>query len=135
MFLDASAMISIIAMEDDAMTLAARLGQARAVQTSAIALFETAAGLARIANAPVADALAVVDRFLAEVNATVIPIGSATGREALAAFARFGKGRHAARLNMGDCFAYAVAKSRNASILFVGDDFTHTDLIDALASP
>ena len=128
MFLDASAMISIIAMEDDAMTLAARLGQARAVQTSAIALFETAAGLARIANAPVADALAVVDRFLAEVNATVIPIGSATGREALAAFARFGKGRHAAALNMGDCFAYACAREADMPLLCKGNDFPRTDV-------
>lgn len=128
MFLDASAMISIIAMEDDAMTLAARLGQARAVQTSAIALFETAAGLARIANAPVADALAVVDRFLAEVNATVIPIGFATGREALAAFARFGKGRHAAALNMGDCFAYACACEADMPLLCKGNDFPRTDV-------
>lgn len=128
MFLDASAMISIIAMEDDAMTLAARLGQARAVQTSAIALFETAAGLARIANAPVADALAVVDRFLAEVNATVIPIGSATGREALAAFARFGRGRHAAALNMGDCFAYACAREADMPLLCKGNDFPRTDV-------
>lgn len=128
MFLDASAMISIIAMEDDAMTLAARLGQARAVQTSAIAVFETAAGLARIANAPVADALAVVDRFLAEVNATIIPIGPATGREALAAFARFGKGRHAAALNMGDCFAYACARETDMALLCKGNDFPRTDV-------
>ena len=66
MFLDASAIIAIIALEDDAMDLAERLAQARAVWTSAVAVFEATAGLARIARTPAADALAVVERFLDE---------------------------------------------------------------------
>jgi ribonuclease VapC len=50
------------------------------------------------------------------------------------AFLRFGKGHHRARLNMGDCFSYALAKSLNAPLLYKGDDFSHTDIGSALAA-
>jgi ribonuclease VapC len=52
-------------------------------------------------------------------------------RAALASFIRYGKGRHRARLNLGDCFAYALAKTRNLPLLFKGDDFLNTDIIPA----
>lgn len=47
------------------------------------------------------------------------------------AFLRFGKGRHPARLNLGDCFSYALAKSLNAPLLYKGDDFAKTDIVSA----
>lgn len=47
---------------------------------------------------------------------------------ATAAYDRYGKGRHPARLNMGDCFAYACAKTHDARLLYKGDDFSKTDL-------
>jgi ribonuclease VapC len=126
MFVDASAMIGIIAMEDDAASLAGRLAGALGRATSALAIFEAAAGLARIANAPIADALAVVDRFLTEIDATVVAIDRDTGIAAVEAFARFGKGRHPAGLNMGDCFAYACAKQIDVPLLCKGNDFPRT---------
>ncbi len=49
-------------------------------------------------------------------------------RAAVDAYADFGKGRHLAALNMGDCFAYACAKANGAKLLYKGNDFTHTDL-------
>jgi ribonuclease VapC len=52
----------------------------------------------------------------------------------LVTFVRFGKGRHPARLNMGDCFSYALAKSLDAPLLYKGDDFGHTDITSALAA-
>ncbi len=59
----------------------------------------------------------------------LVPIAAAESREALAAHARFGKGRgHPARLNMGDCFAYGCATANDAALLYKGDDFAHTDL-------
>lgn len=128
MFLDASAIISIIAMEDDASSLAGRLARAPAALTSAVAMFEAAAGLARIANAPVADALAVVDHFLEEVGARVVAIDETTAHAAVQAFGRFGKGRHPASLNMGDCFAYACARQFDQALLCKGNDFPHTDV-------
>ncbi|HVC60683.1 MAG TPA: type II toxin-antitoxin system VapC family toxin [Acetobacteraceae bacterium] len=128
MFLDASAMIAILASEDDAASLAARLDQAAEVHTSAMALYETIVGLARIANATLDDTSALVDAFLAETNATVVPIDRATGQEALAAFFRYGKGRHAAALNMGDCFAYACTRLLGTTLLCKGNDFPRTDI-------
>jgi len=126
--LDASAIIGILASEDDAASLAARLGHAGAARVSAIAIYEATVGLARIGNISAADALDVVDSFLSEVNATVIPIDATTAREALSAFARFGKGRHPAALNMGDCFAYACARLEGEPLLCKGNDFPRTDL-------
>jgi ribonuclease VapC len=129
MFLDASAIIGIIAMEEDAASLAGRLAQARRPHTSAVAVFEAAAGLARIANAPAVDALALVERFLGEIGATtVMPIDQVVAGVAVAAFDRFGKGRHPAALNMGDCFAYACARQLDMTLLCKGNDFPHTDI-------
>ena len=93
-----------------------------------MAIFEAAVGLARIANAPVGDALALVERFLAESKATITGIDHQTASLAVEAFDRFGKGRHPASLNMGDCFAYACAKSNKAKLLYKGVDFAKTDL-------
>ena|SRR5208282_3247333 len=128
MFLDASAIIAIIARESDAASLAARLGQAARVITSPIAVYESVLGLARVGNTSIADATAMLERFLDEVNATVVPIDAACGREAIAAFERFGKGRHAAALNLGDCFAYACARAFDLPVLCKGSDFPQTDI-------
>lgn len=128
MFLDASAMISIIAGESDAASLAARLGQARLVVTSPFAVYEAVLGLARVGNTSIADATSVVDQFLQEVDATIVPIDAPCGRESIAAFARFGKGRHPAALNLGDCFAYACAAMRDLPLLCKGNDFPRTDI-------
>ena len=128
MFLDASAIIAIIARESDAASLAARLGQSARAITSPIAVYESVLGLARVGNTSIVDATAVVDRFLNEVNATVVPIDALCGREAIAAFERFGKGRHAAALNLGDCFAYACARTLDVPVLCKGSEFPQTDI-------
>jgi ribonuclease VapC len=128
MFLDASAIIAIIAGESDAARLAARLGQAASVVTSPIAVYEAVLGLARVGNLSIADATLLLDRFLAEVDATVMPIDAGCGRAALSAFDRFGKGRHPAALNLGDCFAYACAAAGDMPVLCKGDDFPRTDI-------
>lgn len=128
MFLDASAIIAILASEDDAASLTARLDQAHEVHTSAVAIYEAVVGLARIGNVPADDASALVDGLLDETNATIVPIDGATGREAVAAFFRYGKGRHPAALNMGDCFAYACTRQLAAALLCKGNDFPRTDI-------
>jgi ribonuclease VapC len=128
MFLDASAIIGIIAMEADAASLAGRLAQARRPHTSAVAIFEAAAGLARIANAPAGNGLALIERFLSEIGATVAPIDQAVAGIGVAAFDRFGKGRHPAALNMGDCFAYACARQLDVPLLCKGNNFPRTDI-------
>ena len=115
-------------MEADGPSLAGRLGRASHACTSAVAIFEAAAGLARIANAPVVDALALVKRFLDEANATIAVIDGQTAALAVEALARFGKGHHPASLNMGDCFAYACARQCDENLLCKGNDFPLTDI-------
>jgi ribonuclease VapC len=129
MFLDASAMIAIVVGESDASSLAARLGQAATVSTSPIAIYEAVLGLARIGNTSIPDTESVLRRFLAEVGAEILPITGALASGAVAAFDRFGKGRHPAGLNMGDCFAYACAQDLGVPLLFKGDDFPRTDIV------
>lgn len=128
MFLDASAIIAIIAAEDDAISMAARLAQARDVQTSAVAIWEAVVALARIGGASLDDATILVDRLLHDAKATVVPIDRAVAQEALRAFFRFGKGRHPAALNMGDCFAYACARQSATALLCKGNDLPLTDI-------
>jgi ribonuclease VapC len=67
--------------------------------------------------------------FLALAGIAVAPIEASAAHAALDAFARYGKGtQHPAQLNLGDCFAYAQAKSSGAALLFKGDDFSKTDV-------
>ncbi len=70
----------------------------------------------------------MLSRFLQEAGLTVIPFAEDHWRMAVEAYARFGKRRHAAGLNFGDCLSYAVARLSGQPLLFVGDDFSKTDL-------
>jgi ribonuclease VapC len=73
------------------------------------------------------------DLFLAKAGAEIVAVDNDQGHIARRAFGRFGKGRHRAGLNYGDCFSYALASVRNEPLLFKGDDFGHTDI--AVAFP
>ena len=74
------------------------------------------------------NAAAIVDQFVDLPNVTAIAFDQAHYRAAEGAFDRFGKGRHPAGLNMGDCFSYAVAAVNKTPLLFKGQDFGKTDL-------
>ena len=69
-----------------------------------------------------------VIQLLGGLGARIVPVDRSQALLVNEAFLRFGKGRHKARLNYGDCFAYALAKSLDAPLLFKGDDFRHTDI-------
>jgi ribonuclease VapC len=132
MYVDASALVAMIVAEPEAARLLAALDAAEAERiTAPIALFEAVAGIARIRACSVTDAQALVRDFLHEAEIEVVPITGQHGDLAVIAMERFGKGRHPAALNMGDCFGYAVAKAANVPILFIGDDFSRTDLTSA----
>jgi ribonuclease VapC len=131
MFLDASATIAIIARESDGVALAVRLRQANEVHASPIAVYETALGLARVGSMSIQEAQVVLNRFLEEVRAQIVPINTEVGRSAVAVFERYGRGRHPAALNMGDCFAYACARELDLPLLLKGDDFPLTDIMIA----
>ncbi len=73
-----------------------------------------------------------IDDFVEDVGVRIVPVDQAQARVAREAFRRFGKGRHRAGLNFGDCFVYALTKTVGAPILFKGNDFSLTDLKPAL---
>jgi ribonuclease VapC len=81
-----------------------------------------------------ANAAAIVDQLVSLPNVTAIAFGEEHYRAAENAFDRFGKGRHPAGLNMGDCFSYAVAAIAKAPLLFKGSDFGRTDVVRHPAS-
>ncbi|MEX2318331.1 MAG: type II toxin-antitoxin system VapC family toxin, partial [Bauldia sp.] len=73
------------------------------------------------------------DAFLASANITIEPVTERQARVAREAYRDYGKGSgHPARLNFGDCFAYALARDLNEPLLFKGDDFRHTDIKPAI---
>ncbi|HEY5106374.1 MAG TPA: type II toxin-antitoxin system VapC family toxin [Caulobacteraceae bacterium] len=127
-FVDASAIVAIIADEPEADDLRQRLDIARERTTSAIAVYEATLALARIGSVPTSRAKQFVTRFLTEAKIEHVQIGEREAILALEAFDRFGKGRHPARLNMGDCFAYACVRAHGATLLFKGSDFSQTDI-------
>ena len=128
MFVDASAIVAILVEESDAASLTKRLEQAVAPCTSPIAIYEAVAGVARVRTVEIRTAETILDRFLDQARVRVVPITAEIGRGALTAFERYGRGRHPAALNMGDCFAYACARVLDMPLLFKGDDFPLTDI-------
>jgi ribonuclease VapC len=70
----------------------------------------------------------LLDRFLALSGADIVPVTAQQAEAACDAFRQFGKGRHPASLNFGDCFAYALAKATGEPLLFKGGDFARTDI-------
>ena len=69
-----------------------------------------------------------LDHFIARAQITIVPVDAEQARIARDAFRRYGKGRHRARLNYGDCMTYATARVADRPLLFVGDDFARTDI-------
>ncbi len=127
-FVDASALIAILTQEPDAAALADRLERDTVRACSALSVWETIAGLCRSYGLTVSAARTDVARFLGAGDIHFVPIGQREAEIATDAYAKFGKGRHAAALNMGDCFAYACARANGARLLFKGDDFSRTDI-------
>ena len=127
-FADASAVIAIIAGEERAGELADRLAAYPERLCSAMSLWETVAGLRRSHGLVLSDARFRTERFRTEMELRIAAIGETEMHLALDAYAQYGKGRHKAALNMGDCFAYACARAHGARLLYIGQDFAQTDL-------
>ena len=128
MIVDGSAIVAIVLREPGWEGLVARLGAEAAPAIGAPTVAEV--GLVLTAKMG-AEARIVLSRLLQETGLTVIPFAEEHWRVAVDAYARFGKGRHAAALNFGDCLTYAVAQLAGQPLLFVGDDFSKTDLPSA----
>ncbi len=128
MFLDASAIVAILLRESGWEALASKVDTERQNLASALSRYEAVLGIVRSQACDIDAANVLVGQFLDQANASVIAIDGSVGAEAITAFSRFGRGRHKAALNMGDCFSYACAKIHRVPLLFKGDDFIHTDI-------
>lgn len=127
-FVDASVIVAILNDEDDMLAQTARLGNSDDPMTSPIAFWEATVAVAKRRYEGLELASGRVQNLLAAADVRMVSIGVAEMRAAIDAYADFGKGRHDAALNMGDCFAYACAKTNGAKLLYKGDDFSKTDL-------
>lgn len=125
MILDTSALMAILREEEEASGFTLALLEARTVSISAATLVE-AGMVAESRGGP--EARVRLDALLSEVGPRVVPVTADQAALALDGWRRFGKGRHRAKLNLGDCFAYALAKASGEPLLFKGDDFAHTDV-------
>jgi ribonuclease VapC len=129
MFLETSAIIEYFLEGPEYARVAAALGNPQArYSVSPTVIFEATTVLAGKRQITVEEASTIVLEFLAELNAEILPATRETAIVALEAFSRYGKGRHPARLNFGDCFSYAAAKASGEPLLYVGTDFSRTDL-------
>jgi ribonuclease VapC len=125
MIVDSSAIVAIVLREPGYEALIDKLGAASFVGIGVATLVETTIVLsAKLGR----DARGLVARLLDEASIATVALSDAHYGVAVDAWLRFGKGRHAAALDFGDCLAYAVAKSGGWALLCVGDDFARTDL-------
>lgn len=129
MILDTSAIMAILRQEPEAERFVAAMAKAPEMAISAATLLE----LGIIAEGQAGPEIRPhLDRLLADSETEIAPFTAVQASLAMEGWRRFGKGRHKAALNFGDCFAYALARERNAPLLFKGDDFSETDVKAAI---
>lgn len=129
MTLDSSALVAVLFAEPGYLDLIDRMLAADHVRVGAPTLVETT--LVVTGRRGTTTPAAAVEGLVKELAIAVVPFGEAEWLAAVEAFVRFGRGRHRAALNFGDCLAYASAATANDTLLFVGDDFTYTDIVPA----
>jgi ribonuclease VapC len=123
--LDSSAVVAILRAEPEATAMAQAMAQAGECAVSAVTYMEAAIVIDGSRD-PIASRR--FDDFFRESGIAVEDVTFRHAKVARAAYRDFGKGRHRAGLNFGDCFAYALAKEKGEPLLFKGDDFCHTDV-------
>ena len=134
MTLDSSALLAVLFSEPGYLDLVDRMLEAEVLRIGTPTLVETGVvfasrrGPGSGAQARQADA---VHELIKELGVTVVPFGESEWHRAVEALVRFGRGRHKANLNFGDCLAYATAAVANDTLLYVGNDFRHTDVLPA----
>lgn len=129
MIVDTSAILAILFAEDDAARYADAIAQADMRLISAANYLE--AGIV-VDNQISAAAGRQLDALISRAEIRIEAVTREHADIARQAYLDFGKGHHAARLNFGDCFAYALSKATGLPLLFQGNDFTKTDLASAL---
>ena len=129
MILETSALLAVLLMEPEAVPFASAIENASVVRLSAANYVEAAIYVDRNGDEV---RRAMLETFLKEFSIRIEPVTAEQALFARQAFVLFGKGRHKAGLNFGDCFSYALARAYGEPLLFKGGDFGHTDLAAAL---
>jgi ribonuclease VapC len=124
--LDSSAVVAVLIEEPGWEELEKRMREAEVLAIGAPTLMETNAVMARRVRGEVGRT--AVARFSEDLDVVVIPFAQAHCEVAVEAYFQFGKGRHPAALNYGDCMAYATARIAGRPLLFIGNDFARTDI-------
>jgi ribonuclease VapC len=132
MILEASAIIAMLGDEAEGDRFAQALERAGPRSVSPVAVWEAVAGLARAYTLSIPEARRKVAEFLATAGVETLVIGQRQLDLALDAYDQFGKGRHPAHLNLGDCFTYAAAAAESAPLLHKDEGFWLTDVGQAL---
>ena len=131
MIINTSALVAILRNEPEAKDCAVAIERNRIRRVSAANFVETALVIDGSRD-PIASRR--FDDLVKEAQIAIEPVTEVQARIAREAYRDFGKGSgHHAKLNFGDCFAYALAKTTGEPLLFKGDDFVHTDIIPARA--
>ena len=131
MIIDTSALIAIARQEDEAAKFAEAMDETEQLKISAASLFEAFVVVDRSADRTIPRRF---DTFCRRIGFEIVPFDEAQAQIAREAYRDFGKGSgHPARLNFGDCFAYALAKALDEPLLYKGRDFAHTDVRPALS--
>jgi ribonuclease VapC len=125
MIVDSSAIVAILSFESDARELANAIEEAPERRMSVVSYVESAIVLDSRRNPALSRRL---DDFIREAELRLEPVSVQQAKLAREAYRDYGKGRHRAGLNFGDCFAYALAKEKGEPLLFKGDDFRKTDV-------
>jgi len=125
MVLDTSAIVAILLDEPERRSLTEAIDGADRLALSAANFVEASMILESRYGA---EGIRALDRLISVAKVEIVPVDSQQALVAREAFRIFGKGRHAAGLNFGDCFAYALAKTLAEPLLFKGGDFSQTDL-------
>jgi ribonuclease VapC len=128
MVVDTSAIVAMILREKERFIFDDLILRTPTVVMSVVSVVETMIVLMSQRRAPEA---ARLDETLAELRIDVRGVDVKQGLDARRAFEQYGRGRSPAALNFGDCFAYALAKARDDTLLFKGDDFSKTDIVPA----
>jgi ribonuclease VapC len=125
MVIDTSVLVAVIVREEGFEQLVFKMAEADARYLSAGSYLEASIVLSARRGPGVELEL---DRLIYESEIVIVPVTGAHARIGRQAYLEYGKGRHPAKLNLGDCFAYALAKSRSEPLLFKGGDFSKTDV-------
>lgn len=128
--IDSSALLAMLFLEEDAQEIANRIADSDQALVSAASYAE--AGIVLDNREYLSKKPNDLDELIEAFGGEIIPLDKEQAKKARKAYQKYGKGKHPAKLNMGDCFSYALAKQTNVPLLYKGNDFSETDITPAL---